>query len=138
MIQHILVAYDGSEPADKAYALALELAHRFGAALQVLAVARPPDPPEDEETQALLESAREHYEAHFAALREQATGFGITPRFDVVVGHPAEQIIHRAEQEGVDHIVMGHRGKTFFSRWLLGSVGKQVMAHANCSVTIVR
>ncbi|TMH63229.1 MAG: universal stress protein [Betaproteobacteria bacterium] len=33
---------------------------------------------------------------------------------------------------------MGHRGKTFFRRWLLGSVSKQVIHYAHCTTTIVR
>ncbi|MBN9289517.1 MAG: universal stress protein [Gammaproteobacteria bacterium] len=35
---------------------------------------------------------------------------------EVKVGHPAEQIIYYAENNDIDHIVMGHRGNTFFHR----------------------
>ncbi|WP_250845369.1 universal stress protein [Escherichia coli] len=34
--------------------------------------------------------------------------------------------------------MVGHRGKTLFSRWLLGSVTRQVVDHALCPVTVVR
>ena len=43
-MKHILIAHDGSAPADRAFDFALELAHKFGAALSVLSVARPPEP----------------------------------------------------------------------------------------------
>ena len=56
----------------------------------------------------------------------------------VVVGHPAEQIVIHAEKLGVDHIVVGHRGHTLFERWLIGSVARQVIAYAHCAVTVVR
>lgn len=138
MIRKILLAYDGSEPAEKAWALALDLARCYRAALLVLAVARPPELPEDVETEALLESAQEYFRERFAALRAQAAEQGVNPDFRIVVGHPAEQIIHLAEKEGVDHIVMGHRGKSFFQRWRLGSVSKQVINYANCAVTVMR
>jgi nucleotide-binding universal stress UspA family protein len=137
MIKKILAAYDGSEPAAKAYTHALDLA-KYAADLLVLAVARPPEPPEDVETEAILENANEHFKELFRGLKAQADAQGVIPRFDVVVGHPANQIVFRAEQDEVDLIVMGHRGKTFFKRLLVGSVSKQVMTHAHCAVMVVR
>lgn len=137
-IKKILIAYDGSEAADKAYRYALDLAGKYGADLRVLAVASPPEFAEDVETEAILESAQEHYEKQFASLKEQAAAQGFQSRFEVAVGHPAEQIIYHAEQDGVDLIVMGHRGKTFLQRWLLGSVTKRVISYAHCTVLVVR
>jgi nucleotide-binding universal stress UspA family protein len=58
--------------------------------------------------------------------------------FAVEVGHPAVKITAYAEMHGVDMIVMGHRGKTLFDRWLIGSVAKKVISYAPCSVLIVR
>lgn len=137
-MKHILIAHDGSEPADRAFDLALELARKFGAALSVLSVARPPEPPDEVETEAVIESAIEHYEQAFGVLRRRTSEAGVTVEFSVVVGHPAEQIVHYAESHGIDHIVMGHRGKSFFRRWLLGSVSKQVIHYAHCTTTVVR
>lgn len=138
MVTKILAAYDGSEPAGLAYRFALDLAKRYGADLLVLAVARPPEPPEDVETEAVLESAEAHYQELFDALKPEATNQGLTPRFEVVAGHPANQIVYRAEQDRVDLIVVGHRGKGFFERLLQGSVSKQVVTHAHCPVLVVR
>lgn len=134
----ILLAYDGSEPADKAYAFAIDFALHYGASLIVLSVARPPEPPEDVETEAMLESAQEHYEQRFEVMRRQAEARGLKPEFKVAIGHPAEQIIYAAEKEGVDHIVTGHRGRTFFGRWRLGSVSTRIIQYAHCAVTVVR
>jgi nucleotide-binding universal stress UspA family protein len=66
MITKILAAYDGSEPAGHAYRFALDLAKCYGADLLVLAVARPPEPPEDIETEAVLENAEAHYIRSFS------------------------------------------------------------------------
>ena len=41
-MKHILVAYDGSEPAERAFEFGLTLASMFASELHVLAVARPP------------------------------------------------------------------------------------------------
>lgn len=138
MIQKILVAYDTSEQASKAFDLGLDLARRYSAALLVLAVARPPEPPQEVEAEAFIERTTEYFEGHFATLRESSKQANITPRFEVRVGHPADQIIHVANQEKVDMIVMGHRGKSMIQRWLLGSVSKRVISYAHCAVTIVR
>ena len=137
-IKKILLAYDGSEAAAKAYCHALDLAGKYAADLQVLAVASPPEFGDDVEIETVLDNAREHYEQQFVALKAQAAAQGVQPRFEVAVGHPAEQIIDHAEQDGVDLIVMGHRGKTFLQRWLLGSVTKRVISYAHCTVLVVR
>jgi len=54
------------------------------------------------------------------------------------VGHPAGPIVHQAAEREADMIVMGHRGKSRFQRWLLGSVSKRVLSYAPCTVTVVR
>jgi nucleotide-binding universal stress UspA family protein len=138
MMNKILLAYDGSEPASKAFELALDLAVKYGAALYVLAVARPPEFAEEVDALAILENSRRHYHDVLRPLKAKVDAAGVEAHFEVASGHPAEQIIYHAERHGVDHIVMGHRGRTFFEGWLLGSVARQVMSHAACAVTIVR
>jgi nucleotide-binding universal stress UspA family protein len=137
-MKHILVAYDGSQPAEHAFEFGLAMAAKFDAALHVLAVARPPDLSEDVETEAIIESARDEYQRQFGPLQARAAKLGVKASFVVAVGHPAEQIVHYAESHDVDHIVLGHRGKSFFARWLIGSVSKQVIHYAHCTTTVVR
>src|ERR1700686_1515282 len=124
-MKHILVAYDGSQPAGDAFDFGLTLAAKFDAALHVLSVARPPDLPEDVETEAIIETARDEYQRQFGPLQARAAKSGVTASFVVTVGHPAEQIVHYAETHDVDHIVLGHRGKSLVARWRIGSVSKQ-------------
>ena len=138
MINRILVAYDGSGPADKAFSFALDLAKKYQATVTVLAVAKPPDFAEDVETEAILENSQKHYRKSLMHLKPRAESAGIGVTFEVAVGHPAEQIIFHAERDKADLIVMGHRGKAFFERMRLGSVSKQVIHYANCAVTVVR
>ena len=138
MFDRILIAYDGSEPADKAFERALDLAGRYDSHLDVLAVARPPEFAEDVETEAVLDNAREHFEARFATLRQRADAASVRADFQIRIGHPAEQVVQFAEQHAVDLIVTGHRGKGLFERWLLGSVSRLVIAYARCTVMVVR
>ena len=137
-LKKILVAYDTSEPAQRAFEAGVDLAQKYSADLIVLSVARPPEPPGMVETEAVLENAQEYYEKQFIKLRETAATAGVKARFEVRVGHPAEQIIHMAHEEGVNAILMGHRGHGFIKRWLLGSISKRVITYAHCSVVIVR
>jgi nucleotide-binding universal stress UspA family protein len=136
MIQKLLIAYDGSDSSRAAFDFALDLAGKYSAELHVLAVARPPEFGEEVETEAVIEQSRRHH-AHTLQPLKSRTG-GLTAHFEVKVGHPAETIVLYAEDHGIDHIVVGHRGHGLFERWLIGSVARQVIAYAPCGVTVVR
>jgi nucleotide-binding universal stress UspA family protein len=138
MYKSILVAYDGSTAAAKAFHSALELAERLGAALGVVSVAQLPEPPTMGETSAILDAANSHYEKDFRKLRADAKSRGLELQTHILAGHPADQIIHRAAENGADLIVMGHRGGSRMKEWLLGSISKRVLSYAPCSVLIVR
>ena len=134
----LLVAYDGSKQAEKAFKLALDIASKYSAKMMVLSVARPPEPPVAVELEAVLESATEFYKGHFKCMKELTESLGIEATFEVRAGHPAEQIVHVANEENADAIVMGHRGESFFQKWLVGSVAKRVLSYAQCTVIVVR
>jgi nucleotide-binding universal stress UspA family protein len=57
---------------------------------------------------------------------------------EVVVGHPADQIVRYAADNNCDMIVLGHRGRSKIADWLLGSVSKRVSSYSPCTVTIVK
>ncbi len=137
-IKKILVADDTSEQAGRAFEFGLDMAQKYGAELIVVSVARLPEPPEIVETEAILENAQVYYEQHFALLRKKAGLMGLKARFEVRIGHPAEQIVRLANEEKVGAIVMGHRGQSLIERWLVGSVAKRVLSYASCTVCIVR
>lgn len=138
MTQKILLGYDGSDSANDALAFAVNLARAFDAELHVLAVARPPEFGDDVETTAVIETSRRRYEQVLQVARSTLARETFKTRFEVTVGHPAEQIVRYAEGNAIDHIVVGHRGHTLFERWLIGSVARQVIAYAPCAVTVVR
>lgn len=138
MIKNILVAFDGSEAATRALEMALDLAQKYAAKVSILSVAQFPEPAADVETEAILESMTNHLSKDFERIQARAREAGVTLTTDVVAGHPAEQIVHRAAGERSDLIVMGHRGLSRMKEWLLGSVSKRVLSYAPCSVLIVR
>ncbi len=138
MIRKILLGYDGSASAQHALSFAVELANQYKAELHILAVARPPEFGDEVETTAVIEEARRHSDKVLASARKELAGQAIAVHFQSAVGQPAEQMVRYAEEHGVDHIVVGHRGHTIFDRWLIGSMARQVVAYARCAVTVVR
>ena len=135
--QTILVAWDGSPQAEHALEVALSLAASTKASVLVLAVIRPPEPAESAEMNAVLEEARDRYESNFGSMRTRAKEAGVELKTEIAVGHPAEQIIHRAETAQASLIVMGRRGHTVFHRWMLGSNSERVVRSAYCPVMVV-
>jgi nucleotide-binding universal stress UspA family protein len=136
--KRILAAHDGSRDADEAFDTALDFATLCRAKLQVVSVATPPEPPTRVETEATLEAATRHYEEVFETLRRRASQQGVDLETRVLVGHAAEQVLRLAADTGTDLIVVGHRGRSTIREWLFGSTSRRIVAHAACSVLVVR
>jgi nucleotide-binding universal stress UspA family protein len=139
MINKILVAYDGSDPADKAFDYALEFAQRFSAELDLVSIIRPPEYGGGAvEATAIIEAGKRHFAEQSRKLHERARKAGVDLHGHSLIGHPADQIVRHAADAGVSLIVMGHRGRSAVGRWLTGSIAVHVIAHAHCPVLVVR
>ena len=136
--KRILIGYDGSAQAEKAMESALALAQSLDAKVLVFAVARPPEPATMVELDAMLDDARVHFEEHFKRIVQHAKDLGVELETDIAVGHPVEQIVHRAESEHVDLIMLGRRGKSRFEKMLVGSTAEKVLRYAHCPVMVVK
>jgi nucleotide-binding universal stress UspA family protein len=134
----ILVGYDGSKPAQKALEIGLGMAQAEDAKLIVIAVARPPEPPTRVETAGILENAQEHFEKDFKQIADRARELDVELETAVIVGHPTEQLVHRAEIEKADLIIVGRRGVSRFERMLVGSTSEKVLRYAHCPVMVVQ
>ena len=135
---NILVGFDGSAQSEKATEVALKLAAAMDSKVLLFAVARPPEPATTVELDAMLDDAREHFEAAFQKITRRAQDLGVALETDIVVGHPVEQIVHRAETDHVDLIILGRRGVSRFERIIIGSTSEKVLRYAHCPVMVVR
>lgn len=63
---------------------------------------------------------------------------GVAVRTLVLDGYAAPEIIHTAEQEGVDLIVISTHGRSGIAHFLLGSTAEKVLRKAPCPVLTVR
>jgi nucleotide-binding universal stress UspA family protein len=117
--------------------VALSMAGDMKAKLFVLSIIRPPEPAESAEFHAVIDEGREKFEKSYVAIRELAKHKGIELETEVVVGHPAEQIIHMADKMQASVIVMGKRSHTILHRWMIGSNSERVLRYAHCPVMIV-
>ena len=75
-------------------------------------------------------------ESATAAERLHEAGLDAVPV--VLEGQPAGEIVRFAAERGTGTIVMGTRGHTGLARLFLGSVARNVLLHAPCSVLVVR
>jgi nucleotide-binding universal stress UspA family protein len=74
--------------------------------------------------------------AEAAAERLRSAGLRATAR--VAEGDAAQGLIRVAADDAADAIVIGTHGRTGLARLIMGSVARNVMLHAHCSVLIVR
>ncbi|WP_331234480.1 universal stress protein [Natronorarus salvus] len=63
---------------------------------------------------------------------------GVSARIAIEVGQPSDVIVEYAEEEGIDHIVMGSHGRSGLSKIVVGSVAESVIRDSQASVTIAR
>ena len=145
MFGSIVVGTDGSGTASEAVRQAADMAKRTHGQLHLVSAYAPVgtqrlreervEAPADvewmvnprEDVDGTLREAAERVEAEGVEVATYARG-----------GDPADAILDVAEEQGADLIVVGNKGMTGASRFLLGSVPNKVSHHAPCSVMIVR
>jgi len=69
---------------------------------------------------------------------DEAKKQGVQAKTKLFRGHPGIKIIQYAKNEGFNLIVLGSRGLSGASRFLLGSVSDYVSDNAECPVIIVK
>lgn len=138
---HVLVPYDGTAAARSALEFVID---RFSdATLTILYVMQPfaeysrhrafPGTADDDS----FSNEREKGEHLLHSAREALSGKQ-TIKTELVVGEPGRAIIAYADENDVDHVVIGSHGRTGVARFLLGSTAETVVRRCAVPVTVVR
>lgn len=143
--RNIVLASDGSPCAQRAAAIAVEMAQKYATSLTVLNVYEHlsslyPPGTGDEVVRAAdsVRYAKQWMEYVTEPVRKLAKEAGVYCTFVQENGTPEETIVDFAGQHGVDLIVLGSRGLRGYQRMLLGSVSNRVVHQADCPVLVVR
>jgi nucleotide-binding universal stress UspA family protein len=134
------LALDGSELAEQALPHAAAQAEGCGAELVLLQVVEP-FPSAGVLWQADIERAEKQAIKlacdHLQQLALPVQERGIAVRTVVDRGYPNQGIVRYAEMNDVDLIVICTRGRSGFSRWLMGSVADRVVRGATVPVLLI-
>jgi len=87
---------------------------------------------------SLIEGLKEAAGDAAQSAADQLRSAGLKATARVLLGDAKAIIVDRAEEIGADFVVVGSRGATGLTRFLLGSVAAAVARFAPCSVEIVR
>lgn len=126
----VLVGLDGSAESRQALAHVVDL---LGPRCDLLVLAEVVDfDATEEDLQPELAAATERLTSATAAVSES----GVDVRFEVLAGPPGEALRQLGEDQDVDMIVVGRRGRGL-SRRLLGSVSSDLVRHSHVPVLVV-
>lgn len=142
--RHLLVGTDGSDTAAHAVRQAALLAQAFGARLTVMTVFTDAPPSETAQIQEQLPDEL-RWQVTGAAQAEETAHQGVSvaktlgadAHARVERGEPAEAIIRALDAGDFDLVVVGSRGLSSPTRFLLGNVPNAVSHHAPCDVAII-
>lgn len=147
MFQKILVPVDGSDTAWKALKTAAALASRFQGEIRVFTVMEPYNSLSLFQItldQNLMDrSNREMKKASLAVLdtaKKKLTEYGFHGKvsYEDGEGNPAELILEKSREDGCDSVVIGSRGLSGITEFLLGSVSSKVSQYAEVPVFVVK
>lgn len=135
----VVVGADGSEPSHEAVAIAFEEAAARHVGLVAVRVYAPATPLWSAYTVPYVEDREERRLAEHGALLEELSPWtekypGLPVEANLVDGNPAEVLVGLSTKAQL--VVLGSRGRGGFAGVLFGSVGLQVVHHADCPVLV--
>jgi nucleotide-binding universal stress UspA family protein len=149
-INKILYATDLSKNSSYAFLFATDMAKRHGATIVILHVIERIPPYAEVYTGITYEMERKQQEETVEDLKKHLQEFckkaeaqigppcvSLVSKILVPLGHPPEEILNAADEEGCDVIVLGTHGKGFLAHTFLGSVSSAVLHRTRKPVFII-
>ena len=140
MYETIVVATDGSEPADRAISQAIAQAKRTDATLHAIFVVDTHRYTEPALSSAELDTTliEDWGTDHLATVMDRAEDHGVDAMTTCRHGLPFEEIIAYGEDVEADLIVLGHQGHSHIRSDQLGRVTARVLGESNRPVLVVQ
>jgi len=139
MFKTVLHANDGSEPAFRALALAIDIARRDAAELHLVCVEEiPPMPEYLEEIREAKGTAARRFHTVAERARHLAAAAGLDLHLHILSGHPVRVIVDLAPRIGADLVVIGATGHSALYERLIGSRADRIVQLAPCPVLVVK
>lgn len=142
MVKHIFVPYDGSDPANRAFEFATELAKLYKASVTVvtcIVIHAHVDPVLSVAFLETIKLQKEDAKKYLSKLEPKLKELGIQFKTEVLEAVSITDVLTSyAESHNVDFIIIGSRGLGGFKKLLLGSVASGVSQHSKCPVLIVK
>jgi|SRR5438093_6194025 len=140
IISKILVAIDGSDASMDAADHAIYISKEYNAELYALHVIRPDvDLYGPHETSEYMTKLRDEGRKYLDKVEFKANEKNIQIKTVIIPSkNMSGDILDYAEENNIDLIVIGTRGRSGFKRLLLGSVASHVVTYAHCPVLVVK
>ncbi|HUB75473.1 MAG TPA: universal stress protein [Solirubrobacteraceae bacterium] len=139
MFQRILIAWDGSELALRAFDYAIDIARRNDADLVALSIANSPANAETaEDREESTRAARRYLEQSFEEVRDRAERAGVAVEHAITSGSdPTRALAAYAHEHGFDLIVCGHHHSRRAGRLLLRGVAHDLIETTEIPLLVV-
>ena len=138
----ILLAVDGSENSTRAAAFVVKLATSLAAPPQIILLHADVPLLKGVEAKLGVQGTRDYHadNSRYALkdARAALTDAGLEFEARAIVQDADKAVVEIAANEAADMIVMGSRGRTALTGFLLGSTTTKVIAQAGVPVTVVR
>lgn len=139
MFQRIMVAYDGSDCANRALAAGVDLMDRYDADLAVVMVAGLPDYAGTiGEVDEIQNEARAFFDQKIRKVEELAGDRMERVSTHLLFGHTGDKLVRFAKELDFDLVIVGARGFSRLQRIFLGSVSQFVVKYAHCPVLVIK
>jgi nucleotide-binding universal stress UspA family protein len=139
MFQRILLAWDGSELAVRAFDVAIDVTRRYDAELVAVSVAYTPAHAETAADRSETSDAAHRYlESTFAEVADRATRAGVDVSHEIIDGDtPARALLEHVHSYGFDLIVCGHHHDGRAGRLLLTGITQDLLDAGAVPVLVV-
>jgi len=149
-IKKILYATDLSKNSSYAFLYAIDMAKKHDARIVILHAIGPIPAYAEVHAAVTDEFKKKQHEEFVESMKKHLQGFckkaeaqigppclELVSKILVPVGHPPEEILNAADEEGCDVIVIGTHGKGFLAHAFLGSVSNAVLHRTQKPVFII-